>query len=183
MLDNSFSLLSESAAPVAAGTLLLNRGDAVDRIVHVMQGRVGLGVMADGQMAHQLGVLLAALTTAHAPLLAGAIAGHLVGPIGTNVHATFQQQQAAAQAAADQAALAQAGAQQAQAQAAALVAQAQTIVQAADARANAQAVGPPGPLFGDGFAPGVRGLDDSPFGPGAPLRGGNVFGMGYGNYR
>jgi CRP-like cAMP-binding protein len=37
--------------------VLLHRGDAVDRIVHVMQGRVVLGVMADGHMAHQLGVV------------------------------------------------------------------------------------------------------------------------------
>lgn len=57
MLDTSLPLLTEPAASVAAGTLLLNRGDAVDRIVHVIQGRVVLGVMADGQMAHQLGVV------------------------------------------------------------------------------------------------------------------------------
>ena len=57
MLDTSLPPLSESAAPVAAGTALLHRGDAVDRIVHVMQGRVVLGVMADGHMAHQLGVV------------------------------------------------------------------------------------------------------------------------------
>ncbi|PUE39689.1 Crp/Fnr family transcriptional regulator [Limnohabitans sp. Bal53] len=57
MLDTSLPPLSESAAPVAAGTVLLHRGDAVDRIVHVMQGRVVLGVMADGHMAHQLGVV------------------------------------------------------------------------------------------------------------------------------
>ncbi len=42
---------------MAAGTVLLHRGDAVDRIVHVIQGRVVLGVMVDGQMAHQLGVV------------------------------------------------------------------------------------------------------------------------------
>lgn len=55
MLDISLPPLSEPAAPMAAGTVLLHRGDAVDRIVHVMQGRVVLGVMVDGQMAHQLG--------------------------------------------------------------------------------------------------------------------------------
>ena len=32
MLDTSLPLLTEPAASVAAGTLLLNRGDAVDRI-------------------------------------------------------------------------------------------------------------------------------------------------------
>lgn len=40
---------------VAAGTVLLSRGQAVDHIVHILQGRVLLGVMVDGQMAHQLG--------------------------------------------------------------------------------------------------------------------------------
>lgn len=51
--------LSLSDAPhlVAAGSLLLSRGEKVDRIVHILHGRVVLGVMGDGQMAHQLGVV------------------------------------------------------------------------------------------------------------------------------
>jgi CRP-like cAMP-binding protein len=49
--------LSEPAAALAAGTVLLHRGDAGDRIVHVLQGRVVLGVMAQGLMAHQLGIV------------------------------------------------------------------------------------------------------------------------------
>ena len=57
MLDTSLPPFTEPAASVAAGTLLLNRGDAVGRVVHILQGRVVLGVMADGQMAHQLGVV------------------------------------------------------------------------------------------------------------------------------
>ncbi len=57
MLDPSLPPLSELAAAVAPGTVLLNRGDAVERIVHVLQGRVVLGVMVDGHMAHQLGVV------------------------------------------------------------------------------------------------------------------------------
>ncbi|WP_322993363.1 Crp/Fnr family transcriptional regulator [Limnohabitans sp.] len=57
MLDTSLTPLSEPVAAVAPGTVLLNRGDAVDCIVHVMQGRVLLGVMVDGQIAHQLGVV------------------------------------------------------------------------------------------------------------------------------
>jgi CRP-like cAMP-binding protein len=57
MLDTSLSLSSEPAALASAGTVLLHRGDAVDRIVHVMRGRVVLGVMTDGHMAHQLGVV------------------------------------------------------------------------------------------------------------------------------
>ena len=57
MLDSSLPLSSEPAAAQVAGTVLLHRGDVVDRIVHVMQGRVVLGIMTDGQMAHQLGVV------------------------------------------------------------------------------------------------------------------------------
>jgi CRP-like cAMP-binding protein len=37
--------------------VLLHRGDAVSRIVHLVQGRVVLGVLEDGHMAHQLGVV------------------------------------------------------------------------------------------------------------------------------
>lgn len=57
MLDTSLSLLSEPAAAQPAGTVLLHRGDAVDRIMHVMQGRVVLGIMTNGEMTHQLGVV------------------------------------------------------------------------------------------------------------------------------
>jgi CRP-like cAMP-binding protein len=57
MLDTSLPPLSETAALVAAGTVLLHRGDTVDRIVHVMNGCVVLGVLADGQIAHQLGMV------------------------------------------------------------------------------------------------------------------------------
>ena len=60
MLDTSLPPLCEPAAPLfllAAGTALLHRGDAVDRVMHVMQGRVVLGVIVDGHMAHQLGVV------------------------------------------------------------------------------------------------------------------------------
>jgi CRP-like cAMP-binding protein len=57
MLDTSLPPLSEPATTVVAGTVLLHRGDTVDRILHVMQGRVVLGVLVDGHMAHQLGVV------------------------------------------------------------------------------------------------------------------------------
>jgi CRP-like cAMP-binding protein len=57
MLCTSLSPSSESSNLQSAGTVLLQRGDAVDRILHVIQGRVVLGIMADGQMAHQLGVV------------------------------------------------------------------------------------------------------------------------------
>ena len=57
MLDTSLPSLSDPAAPVVAGTVVLRRGEAVERIVHVIQGRVVLGVLLDGQMAHQLDVV------------------------------------------------------------------------------------------------------------------------------
>ena len=57
MLDTSLPLSPEPITSLLAGTVLLRRGDAVDRIVHVMQGRVILGVMTQGEMTHQLGVV------------------------------------------------------------------------------------------------------------------------------
>lgn len=57
MLDNALPPLPEVASAVCAGTALLHRGDPVDRIVHVIRGRVILGVLLADQMAHQLGVV------------------------------------------------------------------------------------------------------------------------------
>lgn len=57
MLDNALPLTSEPVSAVGAGTVLLHRGDPVDHIVHVMQGRVIVGILLDGQMAHLLGVV------------------------------------------------------------------------------------------------------------------------------
>ena len=57
MLDTSLTPLSEPVATQAAGTVLLHRGEAADCIVHVLQGKVILGVMTDGDMTHQLGVV------------------------------------------------------------------------------------------------------------------------------
>ena len=57
MLDDSLPPLSEPAITPGAGTVLLRRGDAVQRVVHLTKGRVLLGVMHDGRMAHQLGAL------------------------------------------------------------------------------------------------------------------------------
>lgn len=59
-LLSSLPVLSLSTAPTgleASGKVLLRRGDAVHHIVYVLQGRVLLGVLTDGQMAHQLGVV------------------------------------------------------------------------------------------------------------------------------
>ena len=60
MLDPSLPSLpplSEPAELMVAGTVLMRRGELVKRIVHVKEGRVVLGVLLEGQMAHQLGVV------------------------------------------------------------------------------------------------------------------------------
>lgn len=57
MFDPSMPLSSEPLAQVLAGTVLLHRGDPASRILHILQGRVLFGVMSDGHMAHQLGVV------------------------------------------------------------------------------------------------------------------------------
>ena len=57
MLDNSLTSASPPATSVQAGSVLLRRGEVVERIVHVLQGRVLLGVMSDHHMAHPLGVV------------------------------------------------------------------------------------------------------------------------------
>jgi CRP-like cAMP-binding protein len=56
MFDPTLAIPVDSLTSLPAGTVLLNRGAAVDRVVHVVQGRVVLGVLAEGHMAHQLGV-------------------------------------------------------------------------------------------------------------------------------
>ena len=45
----------EFPAAVAAGTVLLHRGDASEQVLHLMQGRVVLGFLQQGEMLHQLG--------------------------------------------------------------------------------------------------------------------------------
>jgi CRP-like cAMP-binding protein len=55
MLDTSLTPSLHAASTLKAGTVLMHRGDAVDRVVHVVQGKVVLGVMTDGDMTHQLG--------------------------------------------------------------------------------------------------------------------------------
>jgi CRP-like cAMP-binding protein len=55
MLASVLTSSAESPVAVAAGTVLLHRGDAVDQILHIVQGRVVLGILQDGEMEHQLG--------------------------------------------------------------------------------------------------------------------------------
>ena len=57
MLDISLPLDADPTVNQSAGTVLLRRGDAVDHVVHVIQGKVVLGVLTDGDMTHQLGAV------------------------------------------------------------------------------------------------------------------------------
>jgi hypothetical protein len=54
MLDTVLPL-PEPPIHLAAGAVVWRRGDAAERMAHVIQGRVILGVMLNGHMAHQLG--------------------------------------------------------------------------------------------------------------------------------
>lgn len=57
MLDTSLKPSSEALRVEQPGAILLRRGEPVDGIVHVLQGKVALGVLQDAQMAHQLGAV------------------------------------------------------------------------------------------------------------------------------
>ena len=41
----------------APGTVLLRRGEPVDHLLHLLQGRVVIGILSQGQMEHQLAVV------------------------------------------------------------------------------------------------------------------------------
>jgi CRP-like cAMP-binding protein len=55
--DFSAAALASESLALTAGTVLLHRGEPVTHLVHLLQGRVVLGVMVDGVMAHQLGAV------------------------------------------------------------------------------------------------------------------------------
>jgi CRP-like cAMP-binding protein len=64
MLDDTlphsvFSASDPATEPLSLteGTVLLHRGEPVEHLMHILQGRVVLGVMVNGVMAHQLGVV------------------------------------------------------------------------------------------------------------------------------
>jgi len=52
---DAVSLQTPPIQSMPAGTQLLRRGERAGRVLHVMQGRVVLGVMHEGQIEHQLG--------------------------------------------------------------------------------------------------------------------------------
>lgn len=60
MLDTSLPPTSHAISPLTtlqAGSVLLHRGDAVDRIPRLVKGKVVLGILTDGEISHQLGVV------------------------------------------------------------------------------------------------------------------------------
>ena len=55
MVASTVPPLSENPTALEAGAVLLQRGDASDRVLHLMRGRVVLGFLQQGEMLHQLG--------------------------------------------------------------------------------------------------------------------------------
>jgi len=55
MLTPVVSSTPESSVFLKAGAVLLRRGDASDPVLHLLQGRVVLGFLQQGEMLHQLG--------------------------------------------------------------------------------------------------------------------------------
>ncbi len=60
MFNTSLPPTSHATPPLTtlqAGSVLLRRGDVVDRIPRLLQGKVVLGVLSNGEISHQLGVV------------------------------------------------------------------------------------------------------------------------------
>jgi CRP-like cAMP-binding protein len=55
MVVTAVSPSFEYPAALEAGTVLLHRGDASDQVLHLVQGKVVLGFLHEGEMLHQLG--------------------------------------------------------------------------------------------------------------------------------
>lgn len=55
MVVTAVSPSFEFPTALEAGTVLLQRGDASDQILHLVQGKVLLGFLHEGEMLHQLG--------------------------------------------------------------------------------------------------------------------------------
>ena len=55
MLNRVLPSIPAPAEDVAAGTVLLRRGQAAAKALHLISGRVALGVIENGVMVHQLG--------------------------------------------------------------------------------------------------------------------------------
>jgi CRP-like cAMP-binding protein len=57
MLNRVLPSIPAPAEDIAAGTVLLRRGQAATKAVHLISGRVALGVIERGVMVHQLGAV------------------------------------------------------------------------------------------------------------------------------
>jgi CRP-like cAMP-binding protein len=57
MLNRVLPSIPAPAEDVAAGTVLLRRGQAAAKALHLISGRVALGVIENGVMVHQLGTV------------------------------------------------------------------------------------------------------------------------------
>ena len=57
MLNRVLPSIPAPAEDMAAGTVLLRRGQAATKAVHLLTGRVALGVIESGVMVHQLGAV------------------------------------------------------------------------------------------------------------------------------
>jgi len=57
MLNRVLPSIPAPADDVAAGTVLLRRGQAAAKALHLISGRVALGVIENGVMVHQLGTV------------------------------------------------------------------------------------------------------------------------------
>ncbi len=55
MLNRVLTRLSASAEEVPCGTVLLRRGQAASKAIHLLSGKVTFGVLEEGTMVHQLG--------------------------------------------------------------------------------------------------------------------------------
>ena len=57
MLNRVQNHLPASAENVACGTVLLRRGQAANKAIHLLTGRVAFGVIEEGVLVHQLGAV------------------------------------------------------------------------------------------------------------------------------
>ncbi len=57
MLNRVLTIIPTLAEDLPVGTVLLRRGQAASKALHLLSGRVAFGVIENGEMVHQLGVV------------------------------------------------------------------------------------------------------------------------------
>ncbi|MFM8920233.1 MAG: Crp/Fnr family transcriptional regulator, partial [Limnohabitans sp.] len=57
MLNRALTPVPTPAENLPAGTVLLRRGQVATQALHLLRGRVAFGVIENGEMVHQLGVV------------------------------------------------------------------------------------------------------------------------------